>query len=155
MKKYAWLSLILAFIFMGCATTHVAIVEKVPVPTDKPLYGYTEEGVFFLHRALFENAGGETPIVAVESSRFIGRRMELKGDYYIYDVSRDHRDKAGFIRQSEKLPGFQYFFPIAKQKIIPVVLLDRKDWIKEKDLLEKKGVGKIFSTKSVKNLDIQ
>ena len=151
MRKFALIVLAFAFVFVGCAGGP-SIVERTPVPADKPLYGFTKEGVFFLHKSLYDNAHGKKAIVAVESSGFVGRYLKLKGEYYVYNVKQDSGDKAAFDRFMKRRVKIQYFFPIDKGRLIPDVIKKKFDWVKEDDLFEKKRVkGVIFSTFPVEN----
>ncbi len=157
MRKVGFVLLGALFLFMACGPKQIPIVEKVPMPEDKPLYGYTVQGIFFLHHALFENTSGETPIVAVETSGYRGRNMQRQGEYYVYDVHRASKDLSGFQHYMSREMEVHYYFPIGKGRMIPDIIWDQVSWIPEKDLFfsgrDRKSA--VFSTDPVENPYLQ
>lgn len=145
MKKLLILILVIAAV--GCGGK---IVHKAPVPTDRPLYGVTPDGVFFVHESLVVNAQGKDPVFASEVSNFKGRRTQLKNGYYVYDSNTVAHDK----KQFEKGVGRQlppiYLFAIGNGLQIPDALM-KSGWIEEKDTVEDKNAGRVFRTEPVEN----
>jgi hypothetical protein len=149
MKKIIVLCLVLSLAFLGCSSKK-PIVE---VPTGKPLYGFTEEGVFFVHNTLVENAQGDNPKLRSQTSEFRPRDMVKQGDYWVFDVRDTHGDfeRFRFYRDFAIL----YYFEVDFEKYIPNQLMSFKEWFNPEHLHFKGKVGYVFYTEPTINPFLQ
>lgn len=119
-----------------------------PLPTEKPLYGVTGQGVFFIHDALVKNAGGTSIRLASQATEWKRRAMKKKGAYHIFDCNSINHDKSLFVFY--KNFKIQYCFYIDKYVSIPDVFSDSKDILKSldpKDISTTLEYGFVFFTK--------
>ena len=86
MKRIPYILILM--LLMSCATA-----PRTPIPSDRPLYGFTKQGVFFIHKGLVEQAGGYKPLLITEANNYKKVSMREKSDYYyaIIDLLR-HRE---------------------------------------------------------------
>ncbi|MBI5845056.1 MAG: hypothetical protein HZB23_10355 [Deltaproteobacteria bacterium] len=143
----------IALLLSGCGGA-VALKDVMPVPGDRPLYGYTESGVFFIHESVIANAGARSVIFVSEVTRAEGRKMILANGYYTYDVNRVGADRVDFDRQIGRGVSVRYFFIIGTNVQIPRDIMDKTGWIAKADVTTDKGIP-VLSTKPVKNPHIQ
>ncbi|MEW5733884.1 MAG: hypothetical protein AB1921_03460 [Thermodesulfobacteriota bacterium] len=151
MKKF--LALALVFALAGCAGS-TKILHTYPVPTDKPLYGVTPEGVFYVHESLVKNAQGEDPIFASDITYFKGRRMQLRNGYYVYDSAQNASDKAQFDHAMKRRLPPTYIFAIGKGRHIPLAIKGA-DWLNSKDVVEDRRAGEVLSTWPAENPNLE
>lgn len=140
MKKILLLFLLIAV--AGCLGGP-KILNKYPVPQDRPLYGVTPKGIFYLHKSLVENAQGKEPVFASDVTGFRGRRTHLKNDYYTYDANVIPHDQAQFDRCMKRNFMPIFIFVIGDGRQIPEILMDT-EWIKPEDTVEDKSAGMVF-----------
>ncbi|MBI9074190.1 MAG: hypothetical protein JEZ02_02180 [Desulfatibacillum sp.] len=145
MKKLAVL-LIFSLILASCASREEPLIH--PLPEDKPMYGVTHDGVFFIHDSLVLNAEVESVQLASQATEWKKRPMEKVGDYHIYDCRNDNHDRALFVfyRNYFKI---QYCFYTDKYASIPGVFSGNKEISKHldpEDLSITAKVGPIFYT---------
>ncbi len=139
----------LALVLAGCAQT-LTIVNAQAVPKDRPLYGYTREGVFFIHESLIANVRGNPPVFASEVTMGDGRRMILKDGYYTYDVARSSRDSTDFTRYNDSGVAIRYFFVVGTNVQIPRDIMGLTNWIGDSDVINDNGIP-VFATHPVDN----
>lgn len=139
----------LALVLCGCGGA-VAVKDVIPVPGDRPLYGYTESGVFFVHESIIANSGASSVIFVSEVTRAEGRKMVLANGYYTYDINRVAKDKIDFDRYTARVAAVRYFFIIGTNAQIPRDIMDKTGWIASGDVVTDKGIP-VLSTRPVKN----
>jgi len=139
----------LAIVLCGCGGG-VAIRDAMPVPGDRPLYGYTESGVFFVHESIIANSGADSVVFVSEITRAEGRKMILANGYFTYDVNRVAKDKIDFERYKARVAAIRYFFVIGTNVQIPRDIMDKTGWIAKGDVVTDKGIP-VLSTRLVKN----
>lgn len=136
-------------LLLGCGGS-VAIKNAMPVPQDRPLYGFTRDGVFFIHESLIANTGAKSPVFVSEVTRNEGRKMNLVGGYYIYNVDRVRADRVDFERFTDKGLSVRYFFVIGTNIQIPREVMEKTDWIGKKDVVLDKDI-QVLATRPVDN----
>lgn len=146
MKKFAIL-FVCSLLLAACASR----AEKIPthpIPEEKPLYGVTHEGIFFVHDSLVLNAEVDSVQLASQATEWKKRPMEKVGDYHIYDCRKDNHDRALFVfyRNYFKI---QYCFYTDKYASIPGVFEGKEEVIKyldPEDVSATAKVGPVFYT---------
>lgn len=99
-------------------------------------YGFTKTGVFYIHKSLIAQSNGEIPcLVAGVTNWTNNTKMQLDGDYYIYEAKID---KPYDIK-------LEYCFYIGNGNYIPQILLEKSS----KQII--KGDYKINNTKNGSN----
>lgn len=144
---------ILLFLLLGaaaCATGGFS--DKAAVPDDRPLYGYTEEGIYYLHSSLAENTNTGNPILIADVTGFGGLRMHKSGDYFILDIRKFGKYGRAFRINRDKGLSSLYCFGISGNRLIPRDVMGETDWVRERDVIEYPGMEKVFSTKPIPNL---
>lgn len=145
MKKTLLLlfALLMAFSAAACKKEEL----KVIIPQNIPHFGYTKEGVFFVHNALVENAGVGAVSLRSQMSEDKPRPMELKGDYWYYDARTNPTDV-----ERLKIYGdfpIYYLFELADKSQIPGSLIKHPGVFDQEFIRAIAGIGFVFYTEPV------
>ena len=131
---------------LGCGKPKT---PEIAIPQNIPLYGFTEQGVFFIHQSLVENIKGENPRLVSQITDWKPRKMEQKGVYWVYDCHAQPKDFGMF--QFYKGFPVEYYFEAGFNKSIPNNLLQFEGLFLSQELRLHETVGYIFLTEPVEN----
>lgn len=140
------LVLLCAAAFFGCSPKK----PPVAVPENTILFGFTEQGVFFVNDTLVQNIGAKTVRLKAQTSEFRPRDMERKGDLWVYDVSA-HKEDSEMFKMYRTFP-ILYFFEGDNRLSIPNDLLKYKDLFDTDILRITNKDGYVFYTEPVERL---
>ncbi len=146
MKKFWFLLWLVPVMIFGSCASHE---PSMPVPSDRPLYGFTAQGVFFLHESLVKAAAGTPPRLISGATDWKAREMKRVADYYVYDCRSNAKDRQTFQFYNDF--KVQYLFEIGMDRTIPSALMDRKELFHPKDLVASKEYGFALATEPVEN----
>jgi len=117
------------------------------LPKDKPAYGYTRDGEFFIHRALLGNPDGEDVVFVAEFTSWMARDAHKKGDWYVYRTEDDMDKKRFGAFDRMKV---HYFFVVGDAHVPHHLLKDSPELVPDCDLGGYAKVGTTFCTYPVK-----
>ncbi|MBI5845057.1 MAG: hypothetical protein HZB23_10360 [Deltaproteobacteria bacterium] len=137
------LALVLAFFAGACKKEELKII----VPQNVPHYGYTKEGVFFVHDTLIQNAGFGPVSLRSLVSEYKPRPMEKKGDYWFYDARADATDMERF-RIYKDFP-ISYYFELPDKAQVPGSLVKYPGLFDREFIRAIAGIGFVFYTEPV------
>ncbi|MBU2489251.1 MAG: hypothetical protein KKA60_07660 [Proteobacteria bacterium] len=143
MKKNVLAFVAALFLMSACGPSIRVNMEAVP--QGKPAYGFTEQGVFFIHEALlgFPEEGAEV-VFASEITGWKSRKTDKHGDYYLYNIIHSSADIRSF--SSYENMRLHYFFVLGKIHVPHHLVKKHKDLFPEKDLGGYSAVGTTFFT---------
>ena len=151
MKKSVIAAICLGLVLLGACSSGKT-PPLTPMPEEKPLYGFTKDGVFFVHDSLVKNAGGSIANLASQATEWKHRPMSRAGDYHIYDCNDRNHDKALFVFYDNF--KIQYSFYVDKYVSIPAVFEKNKDvqlHIGAEDIVNNLKYGLVFFTHALED----
>jgi len=92
-------------------------------------YGFTKDGIFYIHRTLIEKSNGDIPYLKSDLTNWDdGEKMDLKGSYYLYKARIDKPFMNGV--------KIVYCFRIRGGIHLPTLLFSRRsDLINDNDVI--------------------
>ena len=100
--------------------THITVkkaqVDDKPSHSVNKYYGFTKYGIFYIHKLLIDQCNGETPCLVAGITNWAKNvKMQLDGDYYIYEAKID--------KPYEN--NLEYCFYIGNGIHIPQILIEK------------------------------
>jgi len=118
------------------------------VPKDRPAYGWTRQGVFFIHQSLLGNPPDKGNVVfASEITGWKSRKASRRGDYWLYNIVNNPMDIRSFANFTNM--KIEFFFVVNEAHVPHHLVKKHKDLFPKSDLGGHGRVGATFFTRPV------